>query len=141
MQIIKLKSKWILVATIILASCLTIYYVYSKKISRVLPSIPVIYSGIEILDKDEEFSIGFVRIDNKKIITNIDDSKLRQFIDANKTKWESSTLTYPTGGMMPDGSMWDGSKTTKINRGDHIISVYVILDEKFGNEYSIHLTK
>jgi len=100
-----------------------------------------IYSSIEIYNKGRKTFLGSIRIENEKIVNNVTDKSIKDFINENKTLWEESKLEYPTGGKTETGALWDGVAETSISAKNHIISIYVILDGKYRDDYNISLIK
>lgn len=102
---------------------------------------PKIYSSIDMYNKSKETLLGSVRIENNKIVSTVTDNNIKGFINTNKTLWETSKLEYPTGGKTETGALWDGVAETSIGDKSHIISIYTVLREKYGDDYYIDLVE
>ena len=101
---------------------------------------PVVYSSIDVYNKDQKL-LGNIKIENKKVISSVEDAKLKAFIDTNKTLWETTKLEHPWEERSKDGSSLLGSVNTSIEDKGHIISIFVLLDKEFGKDYNFDLVK
>ncbi len=101
----------------------------------------ILYSSIDIYDKGRKTFLGNIRIENEKIVSNVTDKGISDFINANKTLWEESQLEHLIGGKTETGALWDGLAETTISDKNHIISIYEILYGKFRDDYNVSLVK
>ncbi len=84
------------------------------------------------MDKSEEF--GSVWVKDKKIVHNVVNDEVKDFVESRKRSWEKGTHEYESGGMFESSS----SKTS-IGRSDFINIIFIDLSDKFSGEYEIDL--
>ena len=132
-----MSKRIIIISSLIIAGVVGIFFYAYYFFPR--PYETWIYISIDVTRKSDNLSLGDIKIEDYKIISNIKDFRIKSFIDKNKNNWENNELTHPIGGQTITGALWDGIKTTTINDKDHLLSIYVILDDEFGNNYNFEL--
>jgi hypothetical protein len=76
--------------------------------------------------------VGMLSITNGKINYVISQpSAINNYIEENSTRWETSELEYPTGGVTSSGAYWDGTATTDISKPDFLNAIYVELSDNY----------
>jgi len=99
------------------------------------------YTSISVTRKSDGLVLGSIKVENKKIINDIKDYKIKIFINKNKNSWETGELSYPIGGQTWTGSLWDGVRTTTIDNNEHLLSIYGILSDEFDSDFTFKLNK
>lgn len=114
------------------------FYLYARYFAQ-YPYEKIIYTSISVTKKNNNLLLGDIKIENKKILSDIKDFKIKNFIDNSKDAWQKGELSYPIGGQTITGALLDGTKTTTIEDDHHLLSIYVILSHEFDNDYIFEL--
>lgn len=132
--------KKIIISLVIIAIIGSASYVYLRYFAP-LPYEEFAYTSISVLRKNDNLSLGEVKTENKKVITNIDEPEIKRFVDENKDRWEKEELSHPIGGQTITGGLWDGIQITTINDNNHLLSIYTLLSNEFNDKYSFKLNR
>lgn len=106
-----------------------------------IPYKKLVYTSINVTNKSNNLLLGDIKIENKKILSDIKDFKIKNFIDNNKDAWEKGELSFPIGDQTITGNLWDGAKITTVNDNYHLLSIYVILSDEFDSDYVFELNE
>lgn len=136
-----MKKSFIIGITLLMIVIGSSFYFGDRTIKSDKNKIPTTYSSIDIYSKVGKTLLGSIQIENEKIVSNVTDKGISDFINTNKTLWEESQLEHLTGGKTETGALWDGVAKTTISDKNHIISIYEIIYRKFRDDYGVRLGK
>lgn len=76
----------------------------------------------------EQEIVGEIKVVDKKLVyESLQQTAVDYYFLENKERFENDRLEYPTGGMLADGTLWDGVAYTDISKDDFLRGVYVDL--------------
>jgi hypothetical protein len=100
--------------------------------------MPSGFPSITFYLRKDDSRVCFLRIDNGRITlkfddsTNIDNSvkdEIQTYFDKNVSSWESKKTSVQTGGMKPNGTVWDGVQTVGISDNPGVLLFDIYLNE------------
>lgn len=80
--------------------------------------------------------VGIINHKDATLTFEATDPSLQALLMVNLKIWEQQQLKYPTGGRLADGTLWDGTVTTDVQKPDFLLAIWMLLEEKLATTYS-----